>query len=292
MFAHNNAEIAYGEIALCNALMIRHHMPEAKVALITDKWTLEWMIENRSQQVVDKAFDDLIIIDVTEQARNSKERRFHDTLSTVKSARWLNFGRASAYDLSPYDETLLIDADYLIQSSSLSRVWGSSADIMISKDVTTLEHKSPEMPDRWLNPFGIAMYWATAVYFRKSPTAKILFDMVEHIRDQYQYYAYLYGFSPALFRNDYAFSIAVHTMNGSLPEGIEPLPINSILTSFDSDELISVTNRDELVFLVNDSAARYRFSVTKIDGINVHVMNKYSIVRNADRFVELYGSDL
>jgi hypothetical protein len=223
---------------------------------------------------------------------NANERRFNETLSTNKSAKWYNFGRADAYAISPYDETLLIDADYFIQSSELSRVWGSAEDVMISKSVKTLEHFEPEVPERWLNPFGIALYWATAVYFKKSKTAKILFDMVAHIRENYPYYAYIYGFPQGLYRNDYAFSIAVHTMNGAIHDGgLAELPIKAILTSFDCDELVAVPRVGALTFLVNDSKARYRFGLSTISGIDVHIMNKYSIGRHVDTIISLYKGD-
>ena len=34
---------------------------------------------------------------------------------------WINKGRYQAYDLSPYDETLLLDVDYMVNSDKLSK---------------------------------------------------------------------------------------------------------------------------------------------------------------------------
>ena len=107
----------------------------------------------------------------------------------------------------------------------------------------------------------------------------------------YEFYRYVYGFKGRLYRNDFTFSIAIHMLNGfGSQETIPSLPVPKLLTSFDCDELIEVPARNEFLFLVNDTSERWRFRATRVSGMNVHVMNKFSIIRHADRFLELYGS--
>src|SRR5690606_27214653 len=102
----------------------------------------------------------------------------------------------------------------------------------------TLEHKAPSDHEVRLDKMGIPMYWATMVYFQKTERAKLLFDLVAHIKEKYDYYQFVYEFPGKLFRNDYAFSIAVHMLNGFLEnDEFKNFPVDTILSSFDIDEL-------------------------------------------------------
>lgn len=288
MFAHNNEEIDYTLIALCNALMIKANLKEKEVALITDKWSHDWLIEHHGESLVNKAFDQIIHTELP-AVTSRQPRNFHDTYSTKKELTWNNHGRASAYELSPFEETVVLDADYLVMDSSLDHVWGGSADFMINRAALTLEHKLPHGDEIHVEPFGIPMYWATCFYFKKNEVAELVFKMVEHVRDNYEYYQMLYRLPGRLYRNDYAFSIAIHALSGCLPDGVEALPNPTIFTSFDRDELIDVPGKNELIFLVNDDEQSWRFRASRVQGTNVHVMNKFSITRMAPKLIEVYG---
>ena len=286
MFAYNNEQIDYGLLALCNGLMIKNHFPDAEIALVSDEGTIGWLRESRGNALTDKVFDHLIV----EPVQNaSLKRRYLDTLSTTHELPWHNSTRSTAYDLSPFDETILLDSDYLICSDVLSRCWGSSSDLRMNHRVLTLNHEAPHENERRLEPFGISMYWATCMYFRKSEYSKIFFDLVSYIRENYDYYQHLYRFPGILFRNDYVFSIAAHIMAGMGGQEIEALPQPHLMTSFDCDELMDVPSKDEFLFLVNDTTDRWKFTYSRLRGIDVHVMNKFSIGRNADKIIALYG---
>lgn len=283
IFAHNNEEIDYTLIALCNALMIKANLKENAVALVTNRGSYDWLVEHQGEELVARAFDHIIF----QAGEDGQTRRFRDTASTQKELAWRNRSRATAYTLSPFDETVVIDADYLIQDDTLDRVWGSS-EFRINRHAITLEHKVPHADEMYVSPFTIPLYWATCFYFQKNETAKLLFDMVEHVRENYEFYRMLYRFPGKLYRNDYAFSIAMHVIGGCIPDSVDTLPSPTILTSFDCDEMIAVPGRNELTFLVNDSDEPWRFRVSKVSGINVHVMNKFSIVRCAPKLLEAF----
>lgn len=278
--AHNNQQIDYALIALCNALMIRHYL-EVPVCLVTDAGTIDWLHQCHGTLAA-RAFDRFILH--TEPSRS--ERRFCDTLSTTHTLPWHNSTRVDSYDLSPYDETLLIDADYLILDKTLRHVWDSPHDLMMNRRVVPLNHGQTR--ERWVGDTGIELCWATCVYFRKTPLAAMFFDMVRHIREHYDYYSMAYGFPTMLYRNDFAFSIASHMMSGFASSDIATLPSDFLFTSFDCDELIDAPARGDLVFLMNDPRDRWRFTVTRTKDISVHVMNKFSISRQADKLIELY----
>lgn len=286
MFAHNNEQIDYGLLAMCNAQMIREHHPEAGIALVTDEGTLAWLNTNKGEETVNRLFDHVII---GESPGEGSTRRFNDTLSTTRDLTWRNQTRRTAYEYSPFKETILLDVDFLIGNSSLAHCWGSSDDLRMNSRVLTLNHEKPHQNEQRLEPYGIPLYWATCVYFRKSTFAAMFFGMVAHVQNNYDYYQHIYRFPGALFRNDYAFSIAAHILSGSLEGQLAELPVPFLLTSFDCDELIDL-NEKSMVFLVNDPVDRWKFTVSRISGQNVHVMNKFSIGRNADRVFDTYGN--
>lgn len=278
IFAHNNQEIDYAAIALVNALMIRRHSQVRDVAIVTDRPTIDALREKHGR-VVDHAFQHIIL----RSAPETRQTRTFNDGDKVKKLAWHNGSRSTAYDLSPYRETILLDADYLIQDNTLDHCWDNYDDFLMNRTVQTLTGEAPAPQEVRLEPYGIPLYWATCVFFRKGDTAKAMFEMVEHVRDNYDYYQHLYRFPGGLFRNDYAFSIAAHLMGGWTEGGINSLPSPVLLSSFDTDELIDAT--DGLLLVSNGHASRIR-------GTSVHVMNKYSLARCVDQLLEVYREDV
>ncbi len=289
MFAHNNEQVDYGVIALCNALMIKDNCTINDVALITDGGTYDWLVQSHGEELVNRAFDHVLIH--APPPGDTQKKRYRDTQYTGYDLPWHNATRTKVYDHTPFDETVLIDSDYLIMDNALDSVWGSTSDIRINRHAATLNHEPVGVGDSMLEPFSVPMYWATCVYFRKGQTAQTLFDMVDFIRENYELYQALYRFPGRLYRNDYAFSIAAHIMGGWVEGSFEPLPTPTLLTSFDCDELIEVPAKNELLFLVEDPVEPWRYRANALRGMSVHVMNKFSIVRMADRLIGLYGGN-
>ena len=288
IYAHNNEEIDYGKLALTCALMIKANAIEKAVCLVTDQGTLDWLIKSVGREKVDYAFDHIRLLTHDEYTASATRKRFLDTSSTSKILSWFNGGRSSAYEISPFDETIMIDSDLLVQDTSLDLAWGNDEDVMINKRAVTLNHTLPSRHERRLDGMGIQMYWATIVFFRKSEKAKLLFELVQHIKERYSYYQFVYEFPGKLFRNDYAFSIAIHMLNGFLEnDEFKSLPVETILSSFDTDELIAV-RKNELVFLVGSTETTWKFTTAVIKNLNVHVMNKYALSRHADTIIDLY----
>lgn len=288
IFAHNNEEVDYGKIALCCSLMLKSKLKYNDVCLVTDQGTIDWLRTSMGEELVNYAFQHVEVLGYDVVKAKNAMRNFRDSASTTKSLTWLNGTRNSAYALSPFDETILIDSDVLVQDSTFDLVWGNDEDVLINRDVLTLEHKQPSRQEVRLDGMGIPMYWATQIYFRKGERAKLLFDLVEHIKERYEYYQYVYEFPGKLYRNDYAFSIAIHMLNGFLENReFASFPSPVILSSFDCDELIEVS-KNQLKFLVNDVNENWKYTINNVKGITVHAMNKYSILRHADKLIELY----
>jgi hypothetical protein len=286
MFAHNNAQVDYGLMALCAATMIRANSRVKDVTLVADEGTISWLREQHGERV-DTTFDQIIEVDGPPET--TQERTIYDTQYSPYRIPWHNEGRSSAYELSPYDETILLDCDYLLCSDVLDAAWGSDEPYRINRRAKNLLHEDPPAPEQRLETFGIPMYWATCVYFRKCPEAKSLFDLVDVVRENYDYYQFLYRFPGKLYRNDYAFSVALHVLSGWTENVATPLPVEDILTCFDTDSLLEVPAKNELTFLVQDREETWKYRVSRTKALSVHVMNKFSLIRQADRILELHG---
>jgi hypothetical protein len=288
LFAHNNDEVDYGLLALCNAVLIKYHMPGSSVCLIADEGTVQWLRQSRGDRPVDDAFD---FIKIVERGETETRRRFNDSASTQRVLPWHNLSRVDAYSLSPFEETILLDSDYLIANNLLSLCWGSQNEVMINRLAINVDHIPLEEGDQRLNACGIPMYWATCIYFKKSAVAQTLFDLVAHTKKNYNYYRPVYGFPVGIYRNDYAFSIAVHMMNGYAEDAglIASLPSPIVLTSSDRDELIDIPAAGAFTFLVNDRKEAWSYGMVRVDGVSVHAMNKFAVVRQAERIIAIHG---
>ena len=73
----------------------------------------------------------------------------------------------------------------------------------------------------------IKMYWATVFYFKKTAWTEKYFTLLKHIKQNYQYYRFAYSINETKYRNDYAFTIAMHMMNNhSEPQMIVHCQLN------------------------------------------------------------------
>lgn len=287
LFGVNNDKIDYVRLAVMACAFIRKNMPDTQVCLITDAGSKKYY-ESLGYKKVSEVFDVVKILPEKEQQFENK-RSYRDTRYYTVNASFKNEDRSTAYDLSPFDETLLLDSDYLICSDTLNHVWGSKNDVMINNAATNLYHQPLKGQEFRLSPFGIKMYWATAIYFKKSTTAKMLFDMVEHIKENWDFYRMTYEIPGHLFRNDYAFSIAIHVMNGFIESDdiVKPLPEKTILTALDTDQFYKIKSADELVFFSNNPNENWKFNATRLKGLNVHCMNKISLLNNMEKIMEI-----
>ena len=155
---------------------------------------------------------------------------------------------------------------------------------MMAQGMADLTGNRSGILDNRVSETSVHMFWATTVIFDKSLESQFFFKLVDFIKDNYAYYADLFRFSPKQFRNDIAFSVAKHIMNGFETEFAYTLP--TILTVFDKDILHTVDN-NKLTFLVSQPQDVSAFWAATTKGVDVHIMNKQSIIRNADRLLEL-----
>ena len=204
---------------------------------------------------------EIIVADSSSQPRN------YDV-----SGEWKNLGRETAFELSPWDNTLLVDVDYVIQSKA---------------SLQLLDCNLPQVCGRWHHVFreefildnsaigrhGIPMLWATLVWFDKGPRSKELFAKWQEALKYMKWKQEHYGFYSSLIRNDYALSIAAHELGQESGEKvpIAPYSQNAIppwctYEMTDAGLVVSSTTVDRPAQLVN------------LSGIDFHALNKTALL--------------
>ncbi len=278
IFAHNSRDVDYALMSLVSAKFAKSNL-QFPISLVTDKATVDWMYEFGSLPKAKETFENIIIV---ERPVTQNTRVLHDGYS-FQTVPFVNSNRASVWDLTPYDRTLLIDSDFLIMSDRLNEYWEVDSSILLSPSMKDVRGDRKGILDSWVSETGIPLYWATTVMFTKNNESKIFFDLVDVIRTNYNYFADLFRFNPNQYRNDISFSIAKHMLNGFENRG-EDLP--PILTLLDKD-LIHSIDKNQLRVYLNDSMSEDHVVLASIKDSDVHVMNKQSIVRNAKEFLEI-----
>ena len=279
LFAHNNRQIDYVRMAILSAKLAIKNL-KVPVSLVTDPSTLDWAQESGIEKLMTDTFDKIII--TQRPSEGSSVRNYFDGQNRTP-APFINRNRYSVWDHTPYDRTLMIDTDYLIFTDNLSCYWDIDADLMISPKYNDIQGKERiGYLDTHISETGIEMLWATTVMFTKNEKTKVFFDLVEHIKTKYKMYSDVYRFNPLLFRNDIAFSIANHIMNGY--QNLNDYSLPEVFSTADKDILVDVKDK-KLQFLVSQNSDGY--VATSICDKDVHVMNKFSIMRNYDKLMEL-----
>ena len=69
---------------------------------------------------------------------------------------------------------------------------------------------------------------------------------------------------------------------------VKNLPVDFLQHTLDYDELYNVNDKGSLSFLLEKTSEPGKFIPARTDGVNVHVMNKYSLVRQSKKIVEMY----
>lgn len=268
LFAKNNGKIDYVKQAIFLTNRIHKYL-NLPVSLITD--SLDYAIRLDTNKI----FDNIIEIDYKEVGNS---RRCHDGSLSSQIVSFKNDSRYAAYELTPYSETLLMDTDYIISNSNLAECFNIDHDFLIYKNSSDIANVRDEYEFTKISDYSIDFYWATVVFFRKTNLNQIFFNLVAHIQDEWPHYRRVYQVDSPLFRNDYAFSIAVHIMNGfQLGDFAKPLPGKKIY-SIDRDLLWNLVD-DEMTFLVEKKDYLGEYTILKTKGHNVHVMNKFSLER-------------
>lgn len=280
IFAHNSRDVDYAMCAIIAGGLAGKNL-NIPVSLVTDDSTVEWMKTSGSYNRAETIFDKIILV---EKPVTNNKRKLHDG-ATANIVPFVNSNRSNAWDLTPYDETLLLDSDYLIFSDTLNQYWDLADNVLISTAMNDIQGDRKSFLDNHVSETGVHLYWATTVMFKKNEQSKLFFDLVDNVKNNYSYFSDIYRFSNSQFRNDIAFSVAKHILDGFETDTKENLP--PVLTTIDKDILHSVCEKTgKLTFLISNAPAD-RFYLASTCGIDVHIINKQSIIRNSNNLLEL-----
>lgn len=270
LIARNNTEIDYIKQAVFLAKRITHFL-NIPVSLITDNSS--YLNEHYNTDVFD------CIIDINND-KNFSYRKYNDGIYARKSLEFKNTSRADVYNLSPYDETLVMDTDFIVSNSDLLECFNQKSNFLIYDTGVELSGHRNLAEFEYISEVGPKFYWATVIFFRKTIENKIFFNLVKHIQENWYHYRNLYQIRQSTFRNDFAFSIAIHIMNGYKQGNFaKPMP-GKMFYSTDRDILIKLDDTKFTFLLEKENNNSYFPAV--ISDSNVHVMNKYSLNRIID----------
>ena len=272
LVARNNGHVDYVKQAVFLARRIKKYL-DIPVTVATDS------AEYLESQFGTDDFDKIIKLDFIKDEIN--QRYYFDGTLTKKTASFKNANRANVYDLSPYDETLLLDTDYIISNDLLKSAFTLNSNFLIYKKSDDIAKVRDEQEFDKINDTSVDFYWATVVFFRKTETNRIFFDLVKHIEQEWNHYRRVYQITSSLFRNDFAFSIAIHIMNGFEPGDFAGQLPGSMMYTTDKDVLYKLQD-DEMMFLVEKKDYLGEYTALKTKGQTIHVMNKISLNRIID----------
>ena len=178
-----------------------------------------------------------------------------------KNISWHNLERVNALSHSPYDQTILMDIDYFCFSDNLLKYLDTDYDFLVHNKVLDITGKNVILGT---NESVLPIVWATVIIFRKCERTERIFALVKHIQQNYEHYRNLYRIRHRNYRNDFAFAVALHQMNGMIPvKNFIPAPMFMLPHEYD-------------VLDIDDSGLMFRYDkrVGYLQGIDVHLLDK------------------
>lgn len=243
IFAFNNEKLDYLSMARWSARNIDRHLG-IPTAIVTN------------EPFAESAYERCILV---EEPVGKDTREFHDVEGRVT---WYNGNRVDAFSLSPWEQTLVLDADYVVASNMLKSLIEVDHDFVAHKtayDITSLTTFDDH------NTFGrnqMPMWWATVMFFNRSEQARLIFECMNMICDNWDHYRYLFGVSKVTYRNDFALSIALGIVNGhTLDHADIPWKLPSVnhshqLSQIDTDryrvDFVTADNKPKWIEVTGD----------------------------------------
>jgi len=261
LFAFNNGVVDYYGMAVATAKRINHFL-NLPVTVVTDANTI---IDN-----YDYTFDNTIVVESDNTNKN------------VENHIWINKGRYRAYTLSPYDETLLLDTDYLINTNTLLKPFDLYDDFMCHNKINYL--MNPYMGQERISKHSFDTFWATVLYFKKTKKTKLIFDCMKMIQENYNHYIKIYDPTVGFYRNDFALTIALRTLHGQLEDKTNYIPWNLTHVVKEASVVPNTSqpfNTSYTVLQDNTQRFKVRKEYVIVKDMDFHMMNKENFMEIA-----------
>jgi hypothetical protein len=249
LFAHNNGITDYFKMAAYTASRIERFL-NIPVTVITDDKSV----------TCSYPFDKVMY-------------KTPDTSNSRNKSKWINKGRYEVFEMSPYDDTIIIDTDYLINSRNLLRVFDLPSDFVSFRNCKYLmEDQEPER----IGKNGFETMWATVMRFTKTQRTADIFKMIKMVQDNYNHYSELHNFAPYMYRNDYALTIALRTANGHVEKYDDYIPWNLLHAGIKT----KVTRLSDTEYNLERHDNQQRLRTITLKDCDFHMLDK-------DNFMEI-----
>ena len=149
VFAFNNEQIDYIKQAKDLAKRVKQHLG-LPTTVVTDI------------DIIDDDFDTVVKFDGNTHLSQKTYRNGSDSIKL----NFKNCARVFAYELSPYDETIILDSDFIICNNDFLKCFEQTKELLMyhnSFDLTGAREITNEF--KWISDTGPKFYWATSVYF-------------------------------------------------------------------------------------------------------------------------------
>jgi len=247
LFAYNNKNVDYYKMAVATAKRVNHFL-NLPVTVVTDETT---DIESYGY-----TFDKTIINEA-------------DKSNIKENTAWINKGRFNAYEFSPYDETIVLDTDYMINSDTLLKTFDFESDLMCHNRTSVM--MAPDAAQEPLSTYSVNTLWATVIRFNKSLYAKQVFESMKMIQNNYTHYMHLYRLNSDMYRNDYSLTIATRICNGHTEDTSQYLPWN-----------LTHVGQNTTVYKVNDSEFNTEYMIMYDNWIRDKLRKEYITIKDFD----------
>jgi hypothetical protein len=253
LFAFNSPKYNYYEMAVATAKRINHFL-NLPVTIVTDESSIP---DNRNY-----TFDNTITI--TPDKTNKRDWGI-----------WINKGRYKAFELSPYTETLLLDTDYMVNSTKLLKTFDLPTDFCCHDTTSFL--MQPSVSQELLSVYSFNTLWATVINFKRTTRAEQIFQCLGMVQNNFEHYANIHGFISATFRNDYGLTLATRITNGHIMPIEDIIPWNLLHVGKNTSVYRNNDhefNTEYTVMFDNWQRGKIRKEYNTIKDTDFHVMSK------------------
>jgi len=241
LFNHNS-HINYSTLAARCIEQLKHHMPDIPVAVAG------FPVMNADGNYV-----------------NVKKFENNRKVFGNQAKPWHNLSRVQAYELSPFENTIVLDTDYMATSNALEKLFDCDQPLQMHRAWYDIRNTTVE--NIRMGKSELDMFWATVLKFRKCDQVAKFFTLWQSVLHNWKYYADLYYISKHIVRNDFAVTIALHQLNNhnDCSHCEIPWPIHT------TRDMISVQGltRDKIFLFDNHGQFTVKF--------DCHILNKESL---------------
>lgn len=240
--------VDYTKIATICVRHLKYHMPNIPVAVCGEA------VEDADIHI---AIDDVKL-----------NQRTYVHKSQTHRETWYNLTRDRSLDITPFERTVLLDSDYIVQSNQLELLLKCNSPLMMYDTIYNIKEDLVET--EYLGNTAIPLKWATVLAFDHSDVSHELFALWQKVLANYKYYELLYGWrGDGTVWNDKAITIAHQQITNYNPASKQYIiPWHHPFASFSCN--VEHVGLDKIV--LRDQKSTFQVHT------DVHILNKQELL--------------